>query len=248
MKTLLKTLLATLPAVTILFFSSCLSTDGENSQTFVEEPLIVVSSSLGTTSVKSNYGTFYASQFSDYTSGDCLIADFKIDFDNQPQSSGLSITEVTQAREISKKHAHLDSDSISAEYSLPIHGTAIYRYVEKHIILKILQKANQAEKFAYEAVWVADGFIQKSYPTLYLRAKALVPTEETLAKDYPTEFAFNISEFIDACGTEYITEKNGVKQLTFHIKYKTDKEVEGKPQFAYGTSSPYTIAWDAETE
>lgn len=254
MKTqLFTTWLAALPVVAVLFFTSCLNGDGENSQTFVSEPL-VVTGGTSTTAVVSLYGTFYAPQLDTqfYEEGQCLLANFKINFDEQT-SSTYTITEMTAHQPLNSNLVTASPDSVVAGYDKVVSGVQLYvssssgaLLLKNHLFLLAFHAADASEKYVYQMVWIdGDRFTQNGNPTLYLSAR--VDPNGTLPQSGYVPFAVDMSEFIAKCKTNgnVETNSNGVSTLKFNIRYRMADTAYEEPVFSAPVS--YTLTFGAES-
>jgi len=234
MKKLLKGLFAALSAVVIVGLTSCLSGDGENSQTFAGEPLVVDSSSPTTVVVSRFGGSFYAPEMDTYryNPGACLLASFKINYDDQPSASAYTLSEVGNLIELGQSRVTLSEDSTIVGYDGVIMGTQIAAsseliFIRNKVFFTVTQNSSQGESFKYNAVWLEDQFVQNSKPTLYLSAQIDGEANGSSNREGAVYFALDLADFVQA-SRSYIESD----QLLFNIRYRVEDTKDGAPAFS----------------
>jgi hypothetical protein len=162
-----------------------MSGDGENSQTFYGEPLIVSEESGLYPVVLSQYGNspkFYAPALEGKVSQrDCLLASFKINYDEQSASDKYYIITDLSYNILDKTvpfPATTPADTLSGEYPDIIYDLAFWNNeakvpirIDHTIFIFFTQRTDQGNEFSYRMVWTEsdDGIVN---PVLHLSAKA----------------------------------------------------------------------------
>jgi hypothetical protein len=216
----------------LTLLSSCLDTDGENSQTFAYEPLIVEGQVGAYTVVNSRYVNspqFYAPGLNGKVSAnDCLLASFKIDFDNQPAGEKCYVITEMFYEVLAKSVASAAVDTFSAEYSDAIYGMEFLSTNGAPVLIKNVlfaafdQRSDQGSTFSYRIVWKeetpsaeAAATEAATHPTLYINAKA--EGNKAGSVDRVAFCAFDITDFLNDCAERY---PSATKQ-TIDVKYQT---------------------------
>jgi hypothetical protein len=184
------------PAVFALLFASCISDDGENSTTYYGHPLIVSEESGLYPVVLSQFAyspKFYAPALEGKVSpGDCLLANFTINFDEQSASDKYYIiTDMVYdiLDKIVPTPVTMPTDTLSEEYPDIIYDLILRNDEDKNLVLIdrtafiiLTQRADQGNKFSYRMVWV-ENEDETVNPVLHLSLKAegeKVPSDEGL--------------------------------------------------------------------
>ncbi|MDR2626550.1 MAG: hypothetical protein LBC40_00760, partial [Dysgonamonadaceae bacterium] len=194
-----------LPA--IFMITSCLKQDGQNFQTFVIEPVVVVEESP-LPIVSSLYPGLERFLVPDLTGRvereDCLLLSFKIDFEAQPDSRYYTATETFRVALPASLPA-VSADTFVVEgFDTPIIEAAVHRsnsgnkaLIDDKLFLILVQEKNKN----YEYTMVYQPFPQdlpSSYatpPNLYVSAKYINDTPSNTIDDDTYLRVFDLSDF-----------------------------------------------------
>jgi hypothetical protein len=167
----------------LLSLTSCLKQEGGNFQSFVYEPVVIVAGDAEplASSVVPGLSRFLIPGLAGRVSaGDCLLLSFKIDFDNQPNSSYYTATEIKSVALPPPILAEKADTSVVEGYGEPVVAAAVLasNYGAKALIGDLLffvmeQKANKT--YSYRMVYrPAPANLSPEYTpviSLYISAK-----------------------------------------------------------------------------
>ena len=205
MKILLKVFI---PFLFLSLLLSCLDDKGGNSQSFVNEPLVVVSVE-GIPVLKSRLGDLelQSPDLKDKVSiGDCLLADFMIKFEDQ--TDPYTISELYDYRKLEEGLiAQISTDTIIDEPAFPDSIIKVNIFsnesnkpalINNKMFFTFQQSLKQGTAFAYKMVYyIQSGTNTTEVPRIYILAKSD-------GKENPSEgsgfvhYAFDMTDFINA--------------------------------------------------
>ena len=232
--------------LSLLSFSSCLENVG-NSQTFSADNAVVrySSHSPGVTLLDTPYGRVAAPELNskNYKDGDCLLASFMVDYDNQPKQSAYLAVSSVQAEKLGKTNIiMLDSEtqSISKEIDdMSVDSISDVRFlgysgaycIDNNLFMGFFQPDAKTRSYDYQLVY-SDSFIDK-IPVLYVCAKDSSVSSAIPYGDYRIQ-AIDISRFLDLY-------PNSENQITFYLKYKSGVDNKNENIYKLYSKEPITV-------
>jgi hypothetical protein len=221
----------------VIAFNGCNDLGKGSFQVFKGVPCVVkYELEIGKFTIATPDGSFVAPELTSFENGDCIFADYKIDYDNQPYSyimvSEVVPTWVEQGRiSGSKEPENLD------DFDTPIFNSAIYSANPNYdgkVFFKIgLEKApNQVAAYSlwYDTDEVSDTYEVKN---IYLKAQltGIGNVPESAKKEEYFDYAFDFGELLFVAGRDTIINKGSLaeqkyKYLKVNLKYATTDEKE----------------------
>ncbi len=204
MKIMMKKLLFILPVISLFILSGCLDDEGENSQTFSGEPLIVsetqpamVGTRFTTTGAYTSMQLYAPMLDGKFPVGQCLLANFKIDYNNQPQPDYYTISNMSGYEKVPSSSV-VKGDTIVEGYEDKIYGAGVYgtpsgpAFVGKTIFLVFTQKGEQGSN--YKVVFDESTLGTASVnPALYISFDASKASDEVENYEY---YAVDLTDFM----------------------------------------------------
>ena len=210
-----------------IFLTGCLNNEGESSQSFVGEPLVVLSTE-GAPVLKSKMGDvlFQAPMLAGKVEkGDCLLADFTIKFEKQ--TSPYTISELRNDEPVPQIGATPTEDLKAATeeafpdtilgVSFPTNGRSQPILIENKLFFMFQQKRGQGDAFAYKMTYALP---VGETPSLYVSAMGNGKENPGEERDVYTHYAFDMTEFIKAA------RKNNSTTISFALRYRATLEAE----------------------
>ena len=234
MKSVLKKIIFIFP-MAILALSSCM--DDEKSNYLSYSDFLIVKETFPTLTCASWAGvdlTIPQLNAEMFNPGNCLIASFKIDYDNQPaEAEGYTVTELYDAQKIERYYAMEASysDSICASPErievAPFGDDGTIAFFSDVLFGGVVNNEDAAKHLRYQFSWT-ESSIEEQIPVLYVSATG---TEDKIG----SIFAADLGSFISAC-----SNKIQNKKLSFYIKYYSG-EKDGVREFSLVSSTPCSI-------
>jgi hypothetical protein len=221
-----------IPAMFMLLFTSCLKHDGENSQTFVVEPVIVAGENpVLLSSIYPGLQRFLAPDLTGKVErGNFLLVSFKINFDNQPDKNYYTAIETSYVT-LQPAQVVVEADTNVVDgYDTPIVASAVHisnsgkkALIDDQLFMAFTQKENKT--FEYKMVYLRlPG--TTALPDLYISAHQSGDTPSNIINDRMYLQVFDLDEFkrylIDELGL------SGTKNIKIHCR---GEDEEGKAYF-----------------
>ena len=215
----------------MLLFSGCMDTGG-NSQCFEYQPLIVgFSYEMFQPTIIFGKNQYIAPDlqdkfFSEIDEGDALIANFCIDYDQQPYAGYTTVYNLQYAKvETAWPQATTGGESNAGDFNYPIENVEILGINNYVLFLGLIHQAPTDQKFTYEMTY------DRSYnsedaaetPAVYIRAKN-VNDSSSSKTDLYVFYSFNLSSFL-------WYHKGSDNKVVFRIFYKTGVDDEGNDEY-----------------
>ncbi|GHU63806.1 hypothetical protein FACS1894160_1660 [Bacteroidia bacterium] len=234
-------------------FNGCNDLGKGSYQVFKGVPSVLrYESEIGKFTIATPDGSFIAPELTTFQDGDCIFADYKIDFDNQPYSyviaSEIVPTWIDQSRiSESSNPGNLD------DFDTPIYNSAIYSASPNYngkVFFKIgLKKAqNQVAEYnlLYDVNELSDQYGTKN---IYLKAKLTGGGDvlESAKKEEYFDYAFDLGALLFVAGRDTIINKGSsseqkYKYLKVNMKYATTDE-KGTPVYENSLVNNSLVLW-----
>jgi hypothetical protein len=237
---------------------SCLGGDGRNMSEGTLPAVVGYSTTERTPTMITASGEFAAPELATGTSipntGDCILARFTLDWDNQPANATLYHATNIIYINIDQTYAQIDGDfdettlpdGISEDNLLPIVSITPQSYnpiLNGKVFFSFAHNVSVKQEMDYTAI-VKPGSTSDETATLYITGRKLNSPNETT---YNVEnlYAIDMLHVIRELGTESTTQEAGidtpVQQLKIKIKCCTGVDAEGAPKYQEYTYNYGTI-------
>jgi hypothetical protein len=208
--------------------TSCLENKG-NRSSGRDFAVMVYNSNINALTMNTSGLAFIAPQLQDLKANDCIVANYTIDFDNQPSNQAYYTATEIQYQILSRYTAEKSEDIIDdyTDSIRTIQGLAASPLYKGHIFI-ITEQAGTSSSSAYdyELICHPDSVDVNEVHTLFLKSKLLKGNTDGNSQSYTSAQAFDLSQLINAYGkdtifknsTDYDTE---YKCLLFNLKYQS---------------------------
>jgi hypothetical protein len=234
-------------------FTGCNNLSKGSFDEFKGVPCVVKNNlEIGKFTIATPSGSFAAPELTTFKDGDCIFADYKIDYDNQPYSyvvaSEIVPTWVDQSK-ISESSNPEDLD----DFDTSIYNSAIYSASPNYdgkVFFKIGLKKAQSQIAAYSLLYDTREF-SDVYGTknIYLKAKLTGSEDvpESSKKEEYFDYVFDLGELFYFGGRDTTINKGSLNEQKFkyvkiNLKYATIDE-SGNPVYANSTTSNPLELW-----
>jgi len=231
----------------IVFFSCNVGSGNGNVSTYQNTPAVVINSDIITdgTAVGTPYGYLAAPSLTDVSAGDCIIMyQFTIDFDNQPTSNYITITNVDKEFVTQRSLQPGDTTAID-DYTLPMSDvTAIVNdpsnaYYQGKCFLGIACKDKNPD---FRLIYDEKDKDIDGRKTIYLQAKA--SSSSPSSSDVGTIYAFNMGSLSQKDTTISVSGTSvTLKYAIAYLKYLSDINDDGEPVYTTAKSPLYIYSF-----
>ena len=220
--------------------TSCLDTNGGgNYQSFPAAPVVVNHNpEIGGPSLLTTWGEIAAPELTQFSQGDCLFAQFTIDYDNQPSSLYYTATDVSYSNPINVANADIVADSVAVgDYTLPITAINISPYnnpllLNGRFFFQMKNNAVDNQSIEYKLLTSEKEVDNNGVYTMYLVAKQ--DDSSGTKVDVTRNQVFLINNLLLTLGKDTTINTNvRVKYLKVDLKYYTQQS-DSAPFTDYG--------------
>jgi hypothetical protein len=225
---------------------SCLDSNGGNYQTFPTAPVVVnYDVAKGGTTMLTCWGEITAPELSKFDAGDCLLAQFSIDYDKQPSPDYYTAT-VLNYVQINVGETNVENEIAVGDFTLPIEDVLTSSYnntllLKGKYFLSIEHEIPNDQLVEYKLIAGRDSVDEKTGAYgVYLLAKK---GNESTAKPIQTinNQAFDVNQMINTLGKDTTINSIRMKLVKVNLKYYSG-ETEGQPEFKNYNTTPIEMA------
>lgn len=231
----------------VLSFTGCLNTEGGNYQTFPPAPAVVnYNSAKGGTTLLTCWGEIATPALTEYNQDDCLIVQFRLDYNNQPSPDYYTATGIAVIEEVDHSLARIEKESPADDATLPVDVMAVADYNNSILLdgkyflyFKHQAPKDQLIEYRMSANPETPDETSGAY-NIYLSAKKKNEAEGTSTTSQTKSHAFDMKDVIFNLGRDTTVNYIGLKYLKVNLHYLT-KEEDGF-KFKKHNSTPIELA------
>jgi hypothetical protein len=226
-----------------LSFTGCLNTEG-NYQVLPPVPAVVNYNSLkGGTTLLTYWDEIATQGLSTHSPGDCIIVQFKLDYDNQPASDYYTATEVAVIEDVEHSLARIEDEISVGDFTFPIEDMAVIDYnnitiLDGKYFLSFKHEGVKNQLIEYRMLTSPNDKNEvNGTHNVYLVAKKKNEVEDGTTTTLINSHAFDMKNAILNLGRDTTTT---YKYIMANLKFFTGKE-EDKPVFKDYNSTPIKL-------
>jgi len=237
----------------LILMTGCLG-DGVSEETRYGEEVVIRHAKDGTTELHATLGTYNASDLSDYNDGDCLIANYTVDYTTNPYTA----KKITVQQSVKQKEAVLMySDSVMSpsdvlntigEFNYPISyvspshvpnfGGKFFFYIQ--------HSADKLVDIEYQLAFYRADSVASNVYNVYLTARKLQEEGVGEPKVIANRQVFDVKYLILEYGEPILSAENyEMKDLKINLYYLTRQENE-ELAFVRQNTTTYDLALFAD--
>jgi hypothetical protein len=231
-------------------FTSCLDDDNKDPNYFFYDEPVIVESAGDTAIVRSAYGKFCVPSLKteDLQVNDILWSSFVVEKNDENKihtsgnqyyykATGFRYAKVDSAKVEIPADANEFQSYLADDYTEKINRAVLYKTYVDSLLFFGFEHTSTAVSYEYELFLNPQTESSNGHPTLYLRAKRRLLTENSYAQYADqTIFAFDMTPFIDY----YRKTFPGKNTIQFNLKYYTDTK-DDKAVYREFLSNP--LSW-----
>ena len=210
---------------------SCL--DGDNVSSFRSAAVIVDNHTTGGVVMSIPYYGLVSvpSLQNKLSDGDCIYASYTINFDKQPTSDRVTVTDVEYLL-LPKRGVRMDSGDMINEYNDSILGVQLSSSLSFYgnLFVQAVQQGRSGQEYELELICNPDSIDANGVNTVFLKSKAIKSGSGDNLVDIGTMEAFDLNPLISAYGKDTIVSDQRCKVLSLNFKYQISDE-EGVPVY-----------------
>ena len=220
--------------MTVLGISSCMK-DGGNIQNYTMLGIVEMDFTYSQPKIVTSSEDVLVPELTDHLNdkvfeGDAVLANFTVDYDNQPYPEAIVATELS-LKIIDKSYPlpAIEEDNGSNESAISIKYIEIDR-VGNFLFFNFGHTAPKDQTFDYEMTYKTD-----EISTIYIKAKIKKAGSESLA-DFLYLYAFNMSSYLR------LLEPDSENAVTFNIKVFDGVDEEGNNVYVNWSGNPIRLS------
>ena len=220
--------------MTVLGISSCMK-DGGNIQTYRLPGIVEMDFTYFQPKIATLSGDVLVPELADHLNdiffeGDAVLANFTIDYDNQPYPNAIVATELSLKKiDIGSPLPAIEGDNGSNESTISIKYIEIDR-IGNFLFFNFGHSAPKDQTFDYEMTYNTDDI-----STIYIKAKIKKAGSESLSNILYL-YAFNMSSYLR------LLEPDSDKTVTFNIEVFDGVDEEGNNVYVNWSENPIRLS------
>jgi hypothetical protein len=226
---------------------SCLEKGG-NRTTAIDFAIMVENPDMNALAMHTSYDIYAAPELQNLEANSCILADFTIDYDNQPSNQPYYTASNIKYQLLPKYTAiEQEGGDMVDEYSDSIQNIqtlAASPLYNGHIFVMTVQAGTSNYVYDYELIFHPDSVDAQGINTIFLKSKLI---KGNAGNNLPTSIftqAFDLSHLIDSYGKDTIFKTANYdieyKYLPFNLKYQKSIK-ENLPVYVQYGNSPVII-------